>query len=331
MSDEQATERMKPARLLGQRRVQAVVVEHFRVIAQPGAAFGTLKRQLLRQGFPVQETAHFLFVRVPTGPSILLVHHFSAQEIDNSLGEYLVQELTPYELLPGEEAFSSALIGVVTSILPGDPVAAWGFFSLNTLQRLGAKLDMSSPASNEPDLLLPFARIYRRLSDLLIGSSLLDVGCACAFWPVLVAQRYAEQFKRIVGVDHRSDALALSEQLAALVHSDTPQFVLADVLAPEFTALGRFDTVTAIHLLEHLSEALLPDALMHLLRVTRHRLLIAVPYEEQPTLAYGHAQVFTREKLEEWGRWCVERLNGKGRMHCEDLEGGLLLIERMTA
>jgi SAM-dependent methyltransferase len=328
MSDTHPTEQMEhPA----QRHVRAVVVDTFKVIFQPGPTYEKTRAQLVRQGLPVYETPHFLFARVPASPFILLVHHFSAQEIDNSLGEYLVQELAPHELLPGEEAFSSALIGVVTSILPDDPVAAWGFFSLNTLQRLAAKLDMSSPATNEPDLLLPFARIYRRLSELLIGSSLLDVGCACAFWPVLVAQRYAEQFKRIVGVDNRTDALALSEQLAALVQSDTTKFSLADVLAPEFTALGRFDTVTAIHLLEHLSETLLPDALMHLLQVTRHRLLIAVPYEDQPTLAYGHAQVFTREKLEEWGRWCVERLNGKGKMHCEDLEGGLLLIERTTA
>ncbi len=72
------------------------------------------------------------------------------------------------------------------------------------------------------------------------------------------------------------------------------------MLASTFPSLGRFDTVTAIHLLEHLSEQQLPAALLRLLQVTHHRLLIAVPYEEQPTLAYGHAQVFTPAKLETW-------------------------------
>ncbi len=327
MTDPQPTEsRGRP----GKRRVQAVVVENFKVISQPGSTYEKTRAHLMGQGWQIHETEHFLFARAPSTASILLVHRFSAQEIDNSLGEYLVQELAPYGLLPGEGAFGAAMRGVVASICPGDPVAAWGFFSLNTLQRLRTKLDTSSPgaAADEGDLLLPFARMYRRLLALLVGSSLLDVGCACAFWPLLVAERHPEQFKRIVGVDNRTDALALSEQLASLARIDTAEFVLADVLSAEFATLGSFDTVTAIHLLEHLSEEQLPLALTHLLQVTGHRLLIAVPYEEQPTLAYGHAQVFTHAKLEAWGHWCIEWLDGRGKMHCEDLAGGLLLIER---
>jgi len=70
--------------------------------------------------------------------------------------------------------------------------------------------------------------------------------------------------------------------------------------------------------------------LINLLRVTSHRLILAVPYEqkEQPEVAYGHLQLFSRAKLEAIGTWCIQQLQGTGRMWCEDFIGGLLLIER---
>ena len=81
-----------------------------------------------------------------------------------------------------------------------------------------------------------------------------------------------------------------------------------DILSENFTELGRFGTVTAIHLLEHLAEEDMPTALDHLLQVTKKRLLIAVPYEEQAQKVYEHRQVFTAEKLRQWGSWCVQKL-----------------------
>ncbi len=63
--------------------------------------------------------------------------------------------------------------------------------------------------------------------------------------------------------------------------------------------------------------------------MTKRRLLIAVPYEEQAETAYGHEQVFSHEKLEQWGKWCVEKMEGKGQAFCEDVMGGILTIERM--
>jgi hypothetical protein len=68
--------------------------------------------------------------------------------------------------------------------------------------------------------------------------------------------------------------------------------------------------------------------LSNLLQVTTHRLVLAVPYEEELTAAYDHRQCFSRAKLEAVGAWCMEQLRGTGRMWCEDLCGGLLLIER---
>jgi hypothetical protein len=104
--------------------------------------------------------------------------------------------------------------------------------------------------------------------------------------------------------------------------------VQRDITDPTFPSIGTFDTVTAIHLLEHLPEAYLPLVLEHLLNVTAHRLIIAVPFEEQATMAYGHEVVCTPETLERWGTWCLDYLHGKGRYWQEEVRGGMLIVDK---
>jgi hypothetical protein len=58
--------------------------------------------------------------------------------------------------------------------------------------------------------------------------------------------------------------------------------------------------------------------------------MVAVPYETEATWAYGHEQTFTRETLEHWGQWYVESLDRAARFWCEDVAGGLLVIDRST-
>jgi hypothetical protein len=66
-----------------------------------------------------------------------------------------------------------------------------------------------------------------------------------------------------------------------------------------------------------------------LLETTNKRLLIAVPCEEQAQALYGHHQTFTLEKLHFWGNWCIEQLKGRGCYQCEQVMGGMLIIERV--
>src|SRR5262249_56161358 len=110
---------------------------------------------------------------------------------------------------------------------------------------------------------------------------------------------------------------------------DRVTFLLRDVLSNDFAQVGSFDTVTAIHLLEHLAEDQLRIALTNLLRVTTRRLLVSVPYEVTLQALYGHQQAFTPEKLHLWGQWCVDTL-GAGSYRCEDVSGGLLIVDRST-
>jgi len=310
------------------RRIQSVVAGKFKVMHRPGTAFEEARLRLEQQGLVVHETSHFLFATGHENQHTILVHRLMANEVDNNIGYYLMRELAQRGLITSDKDFGSALIAVVISIAPHSPLEAWNLFSLNTLQRLREKLNDLSSSTGEEDFITPFAHIYHRLLQLKVGTSLLDVGCACAFWPVLAAEYAQTVGERIVGVDCRRDAIALSNNLASATHTTHIEFIQTDLMAQEFLQVGIFDTVTAIALLEHISDDDMPQALDHLLRVTRQRLIISVPYEEQATLAYGHQQVFTREKLEKWGKWCVEYLRERGRFWCEDVMGGLLVVER---
>jgi hypothetical protein len=109
-------------------------------------------------------------------------------------------------------------------------------------------------------------------------------------------------FSGIGGVDNRLDAVHFLQYMAVLTHHQNLTFLQLDLLSPLFIEeVGTFDPVTAIHLLEHLPEAQLSLAFQHLMQVSRHRLMVAVPYEREATRVYGHENVFTRETLEHWG------------------------------
>jgi hypothetical protein len=307
----------------------SIVIGNFKVMHRPDGLYQPTKARLVQQGFQLEETEHFLIARPAETGRTILVHQFRPTEVDNNLVDCLMQELS--DLMTSEQAFGHAMIGVVNSIKPHDPVGAWGMFSLNTLQRFRDYLDEDT--SSYPSTTIgACATIYRRLFSLKVGVSLLDVGCACAFWPTLVAERVPEAHERIVGVDNRLDAIHLSQHLATLTDRQDLTFLQLDLLSPQFVEeLGTYDTVTAIHILEHLPEEQLPLALEHLLHVTRHRLIVAVPYEAEATRAYGHEQVFTREKLEHLGEWCIESIGGSGTYWCEEAAGGLLIIDRSQA
>jgi 2-polyprenyl-3-methyl-5-hydroxy-6-metoxy-1,4-benzoquinol methylase len=254
------------------------------------------KHAWLSKGFQLEEMEHFLLARPLGADRVILVHRFLSSEVDNNLVDCLMQELT--SLMTSDQAFGHAMIGVVNSIKPHDPEEAWGIFSLNTLQRLREYID-DNTQQNPSSTIGACATVYRRLFALKVGVSLLDVGCAFAFWPVLVAEREPHAQGKIVGGDNRLDAVHLSQHMAALTRHQDLTFLQLALVSPQFVEeVGTFDTVTAVHLLEHLPEAQLPLAFQHLLQATRHRLMVAVPYEKEATKAYGHEHVFTRETLE---------------------------------
>ncbi len=49
--------------------------------------------------------------------------------------------------------------------------------------------------------------------------------------------------------------------------------------------------------------------LTNLLQITSQRLILAVPLEsDEPEITYSHEQLFSRDKLEAVGMWCLQQL-----------------------
>ncbi len=310
---------------------EAVRVGSLIVLAQHDQeALNRQKWNFRGRAYHISETQHFVVCQKQSSHQTVLIHTFGQGEIDADLICFIEDELYSFGIIPSAKEFGATLFAVLASTFPSprDQRAIWRHFCFNTLVKLRDQIAYPPSPPPEVSYIAPFAAIYQRVFDLYTGQSFLDVGCSFGFLPVLMAEHVPDV--PIVGCDNNSDAIDLSTDLAEVSGVRHVSFTLQDVLNATILDLGTFDTVTAIHLLEHFSEAQLPQAFEHLLQVTGHRLIVAVPYEQQATSAYGHAQVFTQEKLKHWGQWCVESLGGTSRYWCEDIAGGLLVVDRWS-
>ncbi len=289
-----------------------------------------LKRRFAEGNYRAHETPHFLLFTREAEPKTILVHWFKPEEINSNIVHYLVQELKPSSIISHSERLGELLTGIVGgTIFAGDVQRAWNYFGANTLQHLFI-LASSAVTSSLPDYgtLGTFATLYQRVFELCVGERFLDAACSGGFFPLLLAERIPF-VSEVVGVDIDADVFKMAQELAEERHLTNVRYVQADLLADDFSAIGTFDTVTALHVLEHFTEEDMYRVLTNLLKVTAHRLVLAVPYETgEAEVAYGHLQLFSHAKLEAVGAWCIEQLQGTGRMWYEDLCGGLLLIER---
>jgi SAM-dependent methyltransferase len=319
-------------------RERALRVDDLIVIDGHRAQREALSRRLREGGYSLHSTAHFLVAERQEEPRRLLVHFLRPQELDADLGACFLEELRAPGLLATPDDLARLFAGVVGSFAPTDPVAAWRRYAENTLQRYRQLLSrqVSVPPASSFQAQRPvtvFASLYRRVCALVCqepataDGTLLDAGCSSGFLPLLLAE-HCPRLKAIVGLDLRPDVFLTAQQLARERGWSQVRYVQADLLeAREMAALGQFDTVVALHFGPAEGERVLE----HLLAATRRRLIVAVPYEEQPEPVYGHQRVFTPAHLEELGRRCLERWGlGErgGRYWCEECAGGLLVVER---
>jgi len=300
------------------------------VVNSHGVNRNALKQRFVEGDYEAHETAHFLLFTRETEPKTILVHWFAPEAINSNIVHYLVQELKPYNVISRSERLGELLTGIIGgTVFAGDVQRAWNYFGANTLQRLLVFLGNAIP-SDLPDYgtIGMFATLYQRVCELCVGERFLDAGCNSGFLSLLLAERIPFT-REAVGIDINVNAFRIGQAIAVERHLTNVRYMQADLLAADFNTIGIFDTVTALHVLEHFTKADMYQVLANLLKVTAHRLILAVPYEtDEPTAAHDHKQLFTRAKLEAVGAWCVEQLRGKGRVWCEDIGGGLVLIER---
>ncbi len=290
-----------------------------------------LKQRFAEGRYQAHETPHFLLFTRSEPPTTVVMHWFAPEAMDADLGDYVIQELKPLGILAQSQDFSYVFGAMVGSLFPYDVQRAWHIYGTNTLRRYQEILRDPPGSPVTHSTMDTFAALYHRVFELLVGDHFLDAGCSFGFLPLLVAQQFPA-LSKVVGIDNRPEPFITARILAQERGLKNVQFAQADLLTDDLSTPGYFDTVTALHVLEHFSEEAMYRVLRNLLRLTTRRLILAVPYEQgEPEILYGHKQLFSRSKLEAVGHWCLQQWNGEGRMCYEECEGGLLVVERRNA
>uniref|UniRef100_UPI002454FDD4 mycofactocin oligosaccharide methyltransferase MftM n=1 Tax=Nocardia farcinica TaxID=37329 RepID=UPI002454FDD4 len=172
---------------------------------------------------------------------------------------------------------------------PHDPAAAWRLFYDNTLAQIRRCWDSPNPP---PTHIAQIAPVYRRALGLVPPGRVLDMGSCFGFFPLLLAD--AGQH-RVLATDLVPGSMNLLRTIAQARGSavGTMSCDAAAVPLPDRCV----DTVTVLHLLEHLDRAHGRAVLAEAVRLAAQRVIVAVPFEDEPDPSYGHIRTFDTGEL----------------------------------
>ncbi|HJQ04380.1 MAG TPA: mycofactocin oligosaccharide methyltransferase MftM [Nocardioides sp.] len=239
-----------------------------------------------------------------------LVHELPAEEIHNDLAGRVATELFAGRLA-GSELFERLLTGIVVSSAP-DPLDAWESFYRNTLRLLGDLLAHEpAPTGEVPAAegsLAGYAPVYRRARSLVGPGTVLELGSCFGFLSLLLASEHA-----VTASDLTANTVRLLGRVASRLGTtlDTLVCDAAEVPRPD----RSYDTVVALHLLEHLEPDVGAAVVAEMQRLAEQRVVVAVPFEDVPSPEFGHVRVFTLADLADLGAasgwdWRVEEHHG---------------------
>jgi SAM-dependent methyltransferase len=242
---------------------------------------------------PERVTEHFEVHR--PGDRLLVLHRLRPDELDDDIAGLITGELTGLVTSPGD--FERIFTGVVRSTI-SDPLTAWSTFYANSLAALRSPdraVDPGLVPAAPESSLAAFAPVHERALAEVRGRRVLDVGSCFGFLPLRLAQEGLD----VVATDHTPGTMGLLGAVARR-RGETVRPVVADARA--LPAADRsVDTVTAVHLLEHLPASDTAAVLDEALRVARRRVVVAVPYEDVPEPVYGHLRTFDGADLRALG------------------------------
>ncbi|MFI1165494.1 mycofactocin oligosaccharide methyltransferase MftM [Streptomyces sp. NPDC020801] len=273
---------------------------------------------------PIVRTEHFTLRR--RGRRVELSHSLRPEQLDNDLAGLLAEELFAPGWLSGSGIFERAFTGVVRSCVDG-ALPAWTTFYDNTLARIREYWQTPTPAGHSS--IAGFAPVYRRTLDLIAPGTVLDMGSCFGFLPLLLAER-SEEGAAPDGVRERHMPPVIASDLAQgtmrlLDAVARPRGLRVATLACDAARVplpdGSVDTVTVIHVLEHLDPGHGDAVVEEALRLARQRVVVAVPYENEPTAAYGHVRCFDPDQLAELGRRTGHRFS------VAEYHGGWLVLD----
>lgn len=258
---------------------------------------------------PDLRTEHFEVHR--NGQRLLVLHRTRPDELDDDIGGLVAGELSP--VISAGEDFERIVTGIIRSTV-GDALTAWSTFYANTMAVLrdpGPVPDGVPPESS----LAAFAPVHDRAVREVVGTTVLDVGACFGFLPL----RLVDEGFRVIASDHAAGTMSLLAAIARHQGRPLPTLVCDARAVP--LASSSVDTVTAVHVLEHLGEDATETLLAEACRVARRRVVVAVPYEDVPDLVYGHLRRFDHDVLAGLG------VASEYRWRVEDHHGGWLVLD----
>ena len=257
---------------------------------------------------PVIRTEHFRLTQ--RDGRIELSHWLRPDQLDNDVAGLLEIELFAPGWLSGPEIFERVFTGVVRSCVD-DPLPAWCTFYGNTLARIRQCWRAPTGANGAgPGPISAFAPVYAHALQLIPAGRVLDVGSCFGFLPLLLAERPANT---VTASDLSGGTMRLLATVAAARGVQVSTLVCEAARIP--VADDWAETVSVIHLLEHVSPEHARAVLGEALRVARRQVVVAVPFEEQPSAAYGHVDSFDLRQLRDLGErtgrpWSVHEHHG---------------------
>jgi len=241
------------------------------------------------------------FDAVRAGSTVQVNHCLTSAEI----GECLVPLITEQARHLGlsQREFEHVLVGIVRTTV-ADPVEAWTTYYRNSLDDL---------LSGRAD----FAPVHLRAAASIHGS-VLDLGSCFGFFPL----RLAMQGCSVTATDLSAGTMNLLATVAPRLGA-TLDTAVCDASRIPFDD-NSVDTVTALHLLEHVDADTGSRILAEALRVARYRVVIAVPFETETTVCHGHVRTFDQRALAELGRSTGEPFE------TSEYHGGWLVIDKIS-
>lgn len=289
--------------------------------AAPGGVYTDEWVQVSRGGTPrprrqlhMVRTPHFDVL--PEGARVRLWHGLQPTEVDDDLAALLADELFRPGWLRGPELFQRIFTGVVRT-LAEEPARSWELFYRNTLRRLDEAV--AGVGGRGPGNIAEFAPIHARVESLVRGRSVLELGCCFGFG----ALRLAERGFAVTASDINGGTVSVLE--AVVPRLGTPlRTVVADA-GRHPGAARSYDTVLAVHLLEHVDVRDGARVLAEAVRLARRRVVVAVPLETEAEETWGHVRTVDLDDLDRWGR-------ASGLRHqVHEHHGGWLVLDRDPA
>ena len=214
------------------------------------------------------------------GGHLEIASHLTVETVSDDTVVAALVALVEAGELTGQAQFERGATELICSVSP-DEAIAWAAFYDNSVRELRC-----GTAS--------FAPVHRRARSLVRGRDVLEVGCCFGFF----ALQCALDGHRVTACDISTGAIELLSATARRRGLDVSAIRgdATDLPLPT----DAVDTVTLIHLLEHLDESSVQRAIAEALRVARERVVVAVPFEEQPSEHFGHQLRLTVNDLRRW-------------------------------